>query len=95
METHKKIALIIYFIVAFLISGREDIERVKAQLILLAICLIPILFYRLIARFSGFGFPEIFAKDYGKPRPAEPYAFFFWLLYLIACGFIVFKWSIY
>lgn len=95
METHKKIAIGIYLLVAFIVTNRHGFDGASEQLILLAICLVPIIFYRIIAFFSGFGFPEIFAKDYGSPNHPEPYAFFFWILYLIACGFMVFEWSIY
>jgi hypothetical protein len=90
VERHQVIALLIYIIMVSLqyLRAGED-EAFKTAQLLLA-CLVPIFLYRVFAYFSGFGFPEIFAKDYGSENHAGPYAFFFWMVYIIACLFILF-----
>ncbi|MEW8052283.1 MAG: hypothetical protein AB2792_13750 [Candidatus Thiodiazotropha sp.] len=50
---------------------------------------------RIIAFFSGFVFPEYFAKDFKSENHPGLYAHFFWILYLIACALIVFDWQLY
>lgn len=95
MERHKVFALVIFFLVALLSISRDGSEEATPKIIVLAVLLVPILFYRIIAFFSGFGFPEYFARDFKSENRPGPYAFFFWILFLIACGFVVFQWSVY
>ena len=54
-----------------------------------------ILFYRVAAFFGSVGFMEFLASDYGSHNPKGPYAFFFWLLFIIVCLFQIFEWSLY
>ncbi|MES9988159.1 MAG: hypothetical protein AB2552_15930 [Candidatus Thiodiazotropha endolucinida] len=95
METHKVVAMAIYLSVALYSVYRDDVGEALPGLIILLAFLLPILFYRIIAFFSGFGFPEYFAKDFKSENHPGPYALFFWILYLIACAFIVFDWQLY
>ncbi|MCP5142455.1 MAG: hypothetical protein H6926_00240 [Chromatiales bacterium] len=95
METHKLVAIAIYLMVAALAFSREASDVAAPKVIALGTVLLPILFYRIVAFFSGFGFPEYFAKDFKSPNHPGPYALFFWILFLIGCGMIVFRWSIY
>ncbi|MES9944315.1 MAG: hypothetical protein ABW080_05110 [Candidatus Thiodiazotropha sp.] len=95
METHKLVAIAIFICVALYTSIRDGIDDALAANIILLIFLLPILFYRIIAFFSGFGFPEYFAKDFKSDNHPGPYAFFFWIIYLIACLFIVLDWHLY
>ena len=74
---------------------RDPEQEALAKGLILLIFLLAILFYKVVAWFSGFGFPEYFARDFGSDNKPGPYAFFFWMLYLIACGFIVFDLSLY
>lgn len=96
MERHQVIAVQIFIVISILILLRDGSgDTALARIALLFIALVPILIYRVIAYFSGFGFMEYFASDYGSRNSAGPYAFFFWLLFLIACLFQLFKWSLY
>ncbi len=95
LENHQKYALLIFAGVVgliWLLDGKT--EAVDDGAILFAF-LIPIFAYRIIAFFSGFGFPEFFAKDFGSENNPGPYAFFFWVLYLIACLACIFDWQLY
>ena len=95
LEKHKAIAIVIFLGVSTLCAVRDGREQAIGTVLILALFLIPIMFYRVIALLSSFGFPEVFAKDYGSENHPGPYAFFFWILFLIACCFIVFEWSLY
>ncbi len=92
---HKRIALGLFLAVVSYTSQRYGFDESLAKNIILGMFLVPILFYRTIAYFSGFGFPEYFARDFKTENHPEPYALFFWILYLIVCAFIVFNWSIF
>ncbi len=95
MEKHQRIALLIFVAVTGYVLWRDPQQQALAKGLILLVFLLPILFYRLVAWLSGFGFPEYFARDFGSANRPGPYAFFFWMLYLIACGFIVFDLSLY
>ncbi len=95
MEKHQAVAVLIFILVITFVGYRDGYEIAIEQGIILIQPLLAIIFYRLIARLSGIGFPECFAKDYGSENKSGPYAFFFWLLFIIVCLFIVFKWSLY
>jgi len=96
MEKHQKIAVTLYISTLALIyfRGSSDDEMIS-QSVLLLLFLVPILFYKLIAYFASFGFPEVFARDYGSQNSPTPYAVFFWLLFIIACLYILFDWHFY
>ncbi|MET0070961.1 MAG: hypothetical protein ABW096_13065 [Candidatus Thiodiazotropha sp.] len=95
METHHKYALVLFVLVIAFSHLRYGYDKALVKGIVLAAFLVPLLFYRIVAFFSGFGFPEYFARDFKSENRPGPYAFFFWILYLVACAFIVFDWSIY
>ncbi len=95
MEKHKAIAIAIFLAVAILSVVRDGLEEAQHTVIILSMFLVPIMFYRFIAFLSGLGFPECFAKDYGSKNHPGPYAFFFWILFIVACCFVVFQWSLY
>ncbi|MCU7813534.1 MAG: hypothetical protein KZQ77_20205 [Candidatus Thiodiazotropha sp. (ex Notomyrtea botanica)] len=95
MERHKLIALTIFLFVSLYLGVRDGFEEAVAQQLILAVLLIPIFFYRVVAFFSGFGFPEYFARDFKSENHPGPYAIFFWLLFLITCLFMIFEWSLY
>ena len=95
MEKHQRIAIGIYLTVIELGGLRGGLHEAMVDGIILLPFLLAILFYRLIAYFSGFGFPEYFARDFGSDNHPGPYAFFFWLLFLITCALLVFEWRLY
>lgn len=95
LKKHQKIALGLFIAVAIFTSMLRGFEPALKGNLVLALFLIPIFFYRVVAFFSGFGFPECFAKDYRSENHPGPYAFFFWLVFLIACAFALFDLRIY
>ncbi|MCP5158628.1 MAG: hypothetical protein H6975_04300 [Gammaproteobacteria bacterium] len=96
IERHQAVSLLIFAGVSVLITIRDGIgDEALARIFLLLVFLVPLLLYRVVAYLSSFGFMEFFASDYGSRNSAGPYAFFFWLLFLIACLFQIFEWSIY
>ncbi|MEW8506573.1 MAG: hypothetical protein AB2598_07690 [Candidatus Thiodiazotropha sp.] len=95
METQHKYALLLFVMVIVFSRLRYGFDEALVHTVVLAAFLVPLLFYRIVAFFSGFGFPEYFARDFKSENRPGPYALFFWILYLIACAFIVFDWSIY
>lgn len=94
-ERHQKIALGLFLAVAIALFFRDDFDKALARSLILCAALLPILFYRLIAYFAGFGFPEVFAKDYGSENHPGSYALFFWIVYLLVCAILIFEWSLY
>lgn len=95
MEKHQRIAVLIWLAVAGFVLWRDPRNEALAKALILFVLIVPIVFYRLVAWFASFGFPEYFARDFGPDPHPGPYAFFFWLLFLIACAFVVFDWSLY
>lgn len=95
MEKHQRIAIVIFLAVVGYVYWRDEQQEALAKALILLAFLTGILIYRITAWLSGFGLPEYFARDFGSENRPGPYAFFFWLLYLIACGFIVFDLSLY
>ena len=94
METNKIFATAIWAGVVCVVWVRDGTDAALEKGSLLFALLLPVFFYRIIAWFAGFGFPEVFAKDYGTENNPGPYLVFFWLLFLIACLFIVFAWRV-
>lgn len=88
---HQKIALGLYLFTSLYIFVRDDFEKALGQSIALLVLLLAIIYYRLIAYFAGFGFPEVFAKDYGSENHPAPYAVLFWILFLLAWAVIFFQ----
>ena len=95
MEKHQKVAVSLFLAMGIYASYRDGVSGSLIELAILAAFILPILFYRIIAYFSGFGFPEYFAKDFKSENNAGPYALFFWILFVLACAFIVFQWSLF
>jgi hypothetical protein len=95
LDRHQKVALGLYLFTLIYLLARDDFERALAQGLALGVLLLPILFYRIIAYFAGFGFPEVFARDYGTDNHPGPYALLFWILYLAAWAMIFFELKIY
>jgi len=95
METHQRNALLIFIAVLLYVVWRDGRDEGLLKGLVLFVFVVPIIFYRLMAWLSSFGFPEYFARDFGGDPHPGPYAFFFWLLYLIACALVIFDLSIY
>ncbi len=96
MERHQKIAILIACLVLAVMLRRDGFsEPTLGKAIILLTALVMILCYRLIVQASSWGFPEVLASDYGKDIAPEPYAVFFWILFLIVCAFQLFDWSVY
>jgi hypothetical protein len=95
LERHQKIAIGLFCATVIALFHRDDFDKALARSLGLFATLLPIIFYRLIAYFAGFGFPEVFAKDYGSENHPGPYALFFWIVYLLVCAILVFEWSLY
>jgi hypothetical protein len=92
---HKFIAISIFLVVTAFVFWRDEPSQALARTLILLVFLLGILLDRLVAFFSGFGFPEYFARDFGSENRPGPYAFFFWMLFLIAAGMIVFDLSLF
>ena len=94
IERHQWIAAGIFAAVSLLLIARDGWgSETLGRIMLLLVTLVPIIIYRLIAWLSSFGWPEWFAWDFGSENHPGPYAFFFWMLFLIACAYQVFQWS--
>jgi len=93
METHQRVAIGIFCGVALLVLLRDGAgEATWERLLVLLVVLVPILCYRLITELAGFGIPAMFASDRDSARP-EPFAVFFWIVFLIVCVALVFGWA--
>lgn len=95
LEKHQKIAIGIFIFLLIFINLRDEKNEILSETIILLVSLISILLYRLFSWFSGFGFEEFHAKDFGSDNHSVSYALFFWFLYIIVILFIVFKWRLY
>ena len=95
MADHKMLALAIYLLVVGFTWLAQGPDVAWKEGLILGAFLLPIFFYRAIAWLSGFGFPEYFARDFGSQNHPGPYGLFFWLVFLIACAFVVFDLSLY
>ena len=95
LDRHQKVAIGLYLFTLAYLFARDDFEHALEQGLALGVLLLPILFYRRIAYYAGFGFPEVFAKDYRSGNPPGPYALLFWILYLAAWAIVFFELTIY
>ena len=91
----KLVAILIYIGVVGLVWLRGNTGYTQGTAIVLGIFLIAILFSRLFAWSASWGMMESLASDHGKGVPTSMASLFYWILYLIACAFFVFEWSIY
>ncbi len=66
LERHQQIAIGLYLFTTAYLFARDNFDRALEQSLVLFILLLFILFYRILAYFAGFGFPEVFAKDYSE-----------------------------
>ena len=92
LERHQKIAIGLYLFTTAYLFARDDFDQALGKSLALLILLLFIIFYRIMADFAGFGFPEVFAKDYGSENHPGPYAFLFWILFLVAWAAVFFEW---
>ena len=96
MERHQFVAFVICLCVSAYVLLRDGPgDEAIARIIIVFVAFGLILFYRLVAFFGSVGFMEFFASDYGSNNSKGPYAFLFWLLFIIACLFQIFEWSLY
>jgi hypothetical protein len=95
IERHQLIATGIFISVALIVLWQHGPGNISVAKIFILFCaLLPIWLYRLLAWLASFGFPEYFARDFGSRNQSGPYAFFFWLVFLIISAFIIFDWSL-
>ncbi len=90
LDRHQKVAIGLFLFTAIYLFVRDEFDKALGQSSVLFILLLLILFYRMIAYFAGFGFPEVLARDYGSENHPGPYALLFWILYLLAWARIFF-----
>ena len=95
LERHQMVAIGLYLFTLIYLFAGDDYERAWAQGLALGLLLLPILFYRLIAYIAGFGFPEVFARDYRSVNHPGPYALLFWILYLVVWAMVLFELRLY
>ena len=91
LDRHQKIAIGLYLFTTLYVFTRDDFDRALEQSFALLILLLPIIYYRFIAYYAGFGFPEVFAKDYGGENHPGPYAILFWIIFLLAWAVVFFQ----
>jgi hypothetical protein len=90
LDRHQKVAIGLFLFTAIYLFVRDEFDKALGQSFALFILLLLIIFYRMIAYFASFGFPEVFARDYGSENHPGPYALLFWILYLLAWATIFF-----
>ncbi len=90
LEKHQKYAIYIFIISSLILYNREEQAEFLRNIGILFLFLIPILFYKLLAFISSFGFLPSLASDANNFKTG-PFAFLFWIIYLIAVYVIVFK----
>jgi len=85
MERHQYVALALFAFVSAILFARHGISDIALGRVgLLFFTLLPVLFYRLIAGFSRFGFMQYFASDFRSGPQAAPFAVLGWLVFAIA-----------
>jgi len=94
IKKHQLIAILLFVVIVSYTTARNGLVQSLERIVYLLWALIPVLFYRLIAFFSGMGFWESKASDYGSVNSPVPYALFFWILYIIVCCYVVFEWRV-
>lgn len=90
-ERHQRVAIAIYLLIYIIKSVETGLADALDSTAALLALLVPIFFYRTFAYLSSFGFLEHLASDFKAETRAGPYAVLFWILYLIACGFVLFE----
>jgi len=89
--THKKVAIGLYLFTLLYLFARDEPARALEQGLGLLLLLGGIIFYRQIAYFAGFGFPEVLARDYRSVNHPAPYAVLFWIIFLLAWALVFFQ----
>lgn len=92
---HKLYAIEVYMLVNLIIYFRDGYEGFTKSAVILGVFLFLILFSGFFAWISSWGMPEALASDHGTPLSPDLVSIFLWLVFLIACMFHLFKWSIY
>jgi len=95
METHQKIATVVFLLVSAIALAIQGYNNSRMGVLCLFFAMLPIYFYRLIAEHAGIGWQESLARDFGGANHPGPYAFFFWLVFLIVAAMVLFQLSIY
>jgi hypothetical protein len=95
IEKHQKVALSIFAVLSALLFLKYEQTIAFRKATSLFLFLVPVLFYKVIRYFSGFGYRESHASDYGSENHAGAYAFFFWMVYIIVCCGVYFDWRLY
>lgn len=95
LEKHQAAALAVFVVVVLFEWGVDGGTRALLAAAVLAVPLLQILGYPLLALFGRLGFWEFFARDYHRPPPAIAFAFFPWLLLIVAALFLLFDWRLY
>jgi len=95
IERHQLAATGLFLAAAATVLWRDGPSDIAvAKILILFVVLLTIWFYRIFAWLASFGFPEYFARDFGSKNHPGPYAFFFWIIFLIFWAFFVFNWSL-
>lgn len=92
---HKLYAIAVYIVVILIVYFRDGHEKFIQSAVILGIFLFLIVFSEFVAWLSSWGMPEALASDHGTPLSPGLVSLFLWLVFLIACMFHLFKWSIY
>ncbi|MCF6263014.1 MAG: hypothetical protein L3J24_05435 [Xanthomonadales bacterium] len=95
IEKHQLVATGVFVASSFCFFYLYESFLAIEKSVLLFAALLPILLYKFLAWMSGFGFFEAFARDYGTENSPGPYAFFFWVLFIVVWLFLIFDWSLY
>jgi hypothetical protein len=90
-DRHQKIAIGIFLFTAVYVFVRDSTQKALEQSFALLVLLLAIIFYRRIAYYAGFGFPQVWAKDYRSENHPAPYALLFWIIYLLAWSAVFFQ----
>ena len=89
LEKHQKVAILIFITLSLILFLREDHTELNQNIALLFLFLLPILLYKLLAFLSSLGFLPSMASDANNFKTG-PFAFLFWVVYLIAAYVIIF-----
>ncbi len=85
MLRNQYVAVALFAFVSVILLARHGIsDEVLARVALLLVTLLPVLFYRLIANYSRFGFMQYFASDFRSGPQTAPFAVLAWLVFAIA-----------
>ena len=96
MERHKSIAVALWALTSLLLLARHGaVDAAWGRILLLTMLLLPVLFYRTIAELARIGPMPWLASDFKSRNRALPFAFLFWLVFIIGVAAVLFDWSFY